>query len=49
MTEDKLVVCCHRHNELEFEKTLGISDGQGDLVYCSPWGGKELEPTGRLN
>ena len=49
MTEDKLVGCRHRHNELEFEKTLGISDGQGDPVCCSPWGGKELELTGRLN
>ena len=24
----------------EFEQTLGVSEGQGSLVCCSPWGGK---------
>ena len=25
----------------EFEKALGVGDGQGGLAYCSPWGRKE--------
>ena len=30
-------------NELEFELTPGDNEGQGSLVYCSPWGCKELD------
>ena len=26
----------------EFEQTPGDNEGQGSLVCCSPWGGKEL-------
>ena len=33
----------------EFEQGLGVGDGQGSLVCCSPWGRKELEVTKRLN
>ena len=29
--------------------TLGVSDGQGGLVCCGPWGCKELDTTERLN
>ena len=36
-------------NELEFELTLGDNEGQGSLVYCSPWGCKELDTTWWLN
>ena len=32
----------------EFEQAPGDGDGQGGLVCCSPWGGKELDTTGRL-
>ena len=28
----------HRLNGHEFEQTLGDSEGQGNLVCCSPWG-----------
>ena len=28
---------------------LGVGDGQGGLVCCSPWGYKELDTTERLN
>ena len=35
----------HRLNGHEFEKTLGLGDGQGGLVRCSPWGHKELDMT----
>ena len=31
----------HRLNGHEFEKTLGDSEQQGSIVYCSPWGLKE--------
>ena len=27
------------------EQTLAESEGQGNLVYCSPWGGKESDTT----
>ena len=36
-------------DEHEFEQTLGVDDGQGSLVYCSPWGHKELGMTEQLN
>ena len=39
----------HRFNGHEFEQTLGDSERKGSLVCCSPWGGKELEATERLN
>ena len=39
----------HQLNGHEFEQTLGDSDEQGSLVYCSPWGCKELDITWRLN
>ena len=26
----------------EFEQALGVCDGQGSLVFCSPWGRKQL-------
>ena len=35
--------------DVEFEQTLGDSEGQGSLVCCSPWGCKELDMTERLN
>ena len=28
--------------DMEFQQTLGDSEGQGSLGYCSPWGRKEL-------
>ena len=37
-----------RHDRLnghEFEKALGVVDGQGGLACCSPWGCKELDTT----
>ena len=33
----------------EFEQTLGDSEGQGNLVCCSPWGHKESDTTEQLN
>ena len=33
----------------EFEQALGVGEGQGSLVCCSPWGPKELDTTKQLN
>ena len=33
----------------EFEQALRVGDGQGSLVYYSPWGLKELDTTDRVN
>ena len=41
MTEDEIVGRHHRFDGHEFEHALGIGDGQGSLVCCSPWGRKE--------
>ena len=45
MTEDEMVGWHHEHNGLEFERALGVGDGQGSLVCCSPWGRKMLDTT----
>ena len=45
MTEDELVGWHHRLNGHECEETLGDSEGQGSLGYCSPWGHKESDTT----
>ena len=29
----------------EPEQALGVGDGQGGLVCCSPWGHKEVDTT----
>ena len=39
----------HRLHELEFEQTLGDSEGQGRLSCCSPWCCKESDTTEQLN
>ena len=49
MTEDKMVGWHHRLNGHESEQAPGVGDGQGRLVCCSQWGGKELNTTERLN
>ena len=33
----------------ELEQTPRDGEGQGSLVYCSPWGRKESDTTERLN
>ena len=35
--------------DMNLSKLLGVGDGQGSLVCCSPWGHKELDMTERLN
>ena len=49
MTEDEIVGWHHRFNGHEFQQTLGDREGQGSLVCCSPWGGKESDMTERVN
>ena len=48
-TEDAMVGWYHQLNGHEFEWTPGVSDGQGGLVCCGPWGHKELDMTEWLN
>ena len=49
MTEDKMTGWHHRLNAHESEQSPGDSEGQGSLVCCSPWGGKESDMTEQLN
>ena len=49
MTEDEMFGWHHRSNGHEFEQAVGIGDGQGSLVCCSPWGHKESDTTEQLN
>ena len=43
--EDEMVGLHHWLDGHEFEQTLGDSEGQGSLMYCSPWGCKESDKT----
>ena len=49
MTEAEIVGWHHRLNGHEFQQALGVDDGQGSLVCCSPWVCKELDMTEQLN
>ena len=49
MIKDEMVGWHHLLDGHEFEQALGVGDGQGGLVCCSPWGCKELDMTKRLN
>ena len=49
MTEDEMVGWHHQLSGHEFEKALGVSDEQGNLACCGPWGCKELDTTKQLN
>ena len=41
VTEDEMVGWHHWLNRQESEQALGVSEGQGSLACCSPWGHKE--------
>ena len=49
MTDDKMVGWHHWLDGHEFAQALGVGDGQGSLVCCSPWGHKESGTTEQLN
>ena len=48
-TEDEMVGWHHWLNGHEFEQAPGVGDGQGGLVFYSPWCHKESDMTERLN
>ena len=48
-TEDEMAGWHHWLDGHEFEQAPGVGDGQGSLVCCSPWGGKESDTTEWLN
>ena len=45
MTEDEMAAWYHQLDGHEFERTLGVGDGQGGLECCNSWGCKELDTT----
>ena len=49
ITEEGMVWWYHQCNGHEFEQALGVGEGQGCLVCCSPLGCKELDMIERLN
>ena len=51
MTEYEMIGWHHGLNGHKSEQAPGVGDGQGGLVYCSPWGFKEsiLNRTEQLN
>ena len=49
MTEDEMIGWHHRRDRKEFEQAPGVGNGQRSLVYCSPWGRKELYMAEQLN
>ena len=49
MTEDETVGWHHQFNGQKFEQAPGVSDRQGSLACCNPWGRKESDMTERLN
>ena len=49
MTEDEMAGWHHPLDGHKSEQTLGVGDGQGSLMCCSPWGHKESDMTEWLN
>ena len=43
MTENEMVGWHHLFDGHEFEQALGVDDGQGILMCCSPWIPKESD------
>ena len=35
--------------DVSLSKLPGVGDGQGSLVFCSPWGRQESDTTEQLN
>ena len=48
-TEDEMVGWHHWLDRHEFKQALGVGDGQGSLMCCSPWGHKESDTTEQLD
>ena len=47
--EDEMAGWHHQLNGHEFEQALGVGDGQGGLVRCSPGGRKESDTIEQLD
>ena len=45
MTEEEMIEGHHQLNGHEFEQAPGDGEGQGSLVFCSPWDCKESDTT----
>ena len=45
MAENEMVRWHHQLDRHEFEQALGVGDGQGSLVCCSPQDHKESDMT----
>jgi len=43
--QDEIVGWLHQLDGHEFERALGVGDGQENLDCCSPWGHKESDMT----
>ena len=48
-TEDEIAEWHHRLDGHEFEQAPGVGDGEGSLVWCSPWSPKVSDMTELLN
>ena len=53
VTKDEMVITLMTYHitdsmDMRFEQTLGDSEGQGSLMYCSPWGHKESDTSEQL-
>ena len=48
-SEDEMTGWLHQCNGHELGQTWGDGEGQGSMVYCSPWGCKESDMTRQLN
>ena len=46
---DEMAGWHHGLDGREFERTLGVGDGQGGLACCDSWGRKQSDTTERLN
>ena len=48
MREDEMVGWHQGFDGLEFQQALGVGDGQGILVCCSPWGCTQSDTTEQM-
>ena len=48
MREDEMVGLHRGFDGLEFQQAVGVGDGQGILVCCSPWGFIQSDTTERI-
>ena len=49
MTEGEMVGWHLQLSGTGFDQALGVGDGQGSLVCCSPWGHRKFYMTKQLN